>query len=75
MNYPAELIVANNNISTIVTPINSTIIVCHYLGLLKNIKNIISYIPKKTIDWQQRLEQINEITKNNNINHYVIFYE
>ena len=75
MDYPAEIIIANHNIKTIITPINSTIIVCNYLGLLSNITHIISYIPKKTIDWKQRLDLIEKITIKNKINHHVIYYE
>ena len=71
-NYPSELIMLNKNISLIVNPINSTILMSEYFGLLNNKSNVISYIPNNSPFIDIRINKINEILSKNNVNHHLI---
>ena len=71
-NYPSELIMLNKNISLIVNPINSTILMSEYFGLLNNKSNVISYVPNNSPFIDIRINKINEILSKNNVNHHLI---
>jgi|TARA_B110000259_G_scaffold183011_1_gene227606 hypothetical protein len=71
-NYPSELIMLNKNISLIVNPINSTMLMAEFFGLLKNKANVISYVPNKSPFVDIRIANISKILKKNNINHHLI---
>ncbi|MDG2252668.1 MAG: hypothetical protein P8K73_03385 [Methylophilaceae bacterium] len=72
INYPSELIMLNKNISLIVNPINSTMLMSEFFGLLKNKADVISYVPNKSPFADIRIAKINKILKNNNVNHHLI---
>jgi len=71
-NYPSELIMLNKNISLIVNPINSTMLMAEFFGLLKNKTNVISYVPNKSPFGDIRIANISKILNKNNINHHLI---
>jgi len=74
-NYPSELIMINKNISIVVNPINTTMHMAEPLGLLKNITDVISYVPAKSPYKNIRISSISKVLAKNNINHHVIDFD
>lgn len=70
--YPSELLVANKNISYIVNPINSTIIMSDYLNHLNEIDAVISYYPKNSPHMEARIKLIAKILAKHDIDHHVL---
>jgi hypothetical protein len=70
--YPSELLVANENISYIAHPMNSTITMSNYFKHLNEIDAVVSYFPKNSPYKDERIKMIDKILSKHSIEHYVL---
>jgi len=70
--YPSELLVANKNITSFASPMNSTILLSHHLRLLDSIELIIGYLPKKHLYLIKIAKLISNILSKYPLTYYVL---
>ena len=70
--YPSELLVANKNITSFASPMNSTILLSHHLKLLDSIELIIAYIPNKSPYVKMVMKLISNILSKYPLTYYVL---
>jgi len=70
--YPSELLVANKNITSFASPMNSTILLSHHLKLLDSIELIIAYIPNKSPHVKRGVKLISNILSKYSLTYYVL---
>lgn len=69
---PSELLVANQNITVIANPYNSTLIISDYIKLLGNIEVVVSYWPLNAPHKDERVRMIEKIVQKYTIQSYTM---
>lgn len=67
--FPAEILLSSSNIKIMAQPYNSSPLVASSIGLMSNLNTIISYKIKHSPDIESRVNSIDNIAVQHNLNH------